>query len=217
VAKPISLENNKHPTNIPNGGDESSLPSALQLYDSCGRLVGKCYHYLFYVTAESEAAALRVIAFGGRRRRFRPTTHVGGQRNNDGSLDETLPVTTEPIDPPSTMKSSVPEKTSLLVVNHSAQSMNLQIQMRLSDMTGVVVCGSSYVGLGEVAPSGGSCTVDVRLVALVAGLFSVRGCYIVDLLSGVELSQPALFDVFVKLPEEEGGVEEKKTTDVVDF
>mmetsp|Transcript_34185 Transcript_34185/g.71972 ORF Transcript_34185/g.71972 Transcript_34185/m.71972 type:complete len:204 (+) Transcript_34185:791-1402(+) len=142
---------------------------------------------------------------------------MSGQRNNDGSLDETLPVTVEPIDPPSTMKLSVPEKISLLVVNHSAQSMNLQIQMRLSDMTGVVVCGSSYVGLGEVAPSGGSCTVDVRLVALVAGLFSVRGCYIVDLSSGVELAQPALFDVFVKLPEEEGGVEEKKTTDVVDF
>ena len=47
---------------------------------------------------------------------------------------------------------------------------------------------------------------------VVAGLFAVQGCYVVDLNSGMELSQPALFDVFVKLPND---VEEKKTA--VDF
>jgi hypothetical protein len=132
---------------------------------------------------------------------------TSGQRNGDGSLDETLPVTVEPIDPPSTMTLSVPTQVTLLIVNHSSQSMNLQIQMRLSDMTGVVVCGPSFVSLGEVPPSGGSCTIDVRLVALVAGLFSVQGCFIVDLSTGMELQQPALFDVFVQIPDE---VEEKK-------
>ena len=131
-----------------------------------------------------------------------------GQGN--GSLDEILPVTVEPIDPPSTMRLSVPEKISLLVVNHSNQAMNLQIQMRLSRMSGVVVCGPSYVTLGSVPPSGGSCTIDFRLVALVAGLFSVSGCFIVDLTTGMEVEQPVLFDVFAKLPSDGVDEEEKK-------
>ena len=127
-----------------------------------------------------------------------------------GSLDEILPVTVEPIDPPSTMSLSVPEKISLLVVNHSSEMMNLQIQMRLSRMTGVVVCGPSFITLGSVPPSGGSCTVDFQVVALVAGLFSVSGCYIVDLTSGVEVEQPVLFDVFAKLKSDGSDEEEKK-------
>jgi len=110
----------------------------------------------------------------------------------NGSLDEVLPVTVEPIDPPSTMRLSVPEKISLLVVNHSSETMNLQIQLRLSRMSGVVVCGPSFVTLGSVPPSGGSCTIDFRLVALVAGLFSVTGCFIVDLTTGMEVEQPKL-------------------------
>eukprot|EP00579_Thalassiosira_antarctica_P028938 CAMPEP_0202002526 /NCGR_PEP_ID=MMETSP0905-20130828/8338_1 /ASSEMBLY_ACC=CAM_ASM_000554 /TAXON_ID=420261 /ORGANISM="Thalassiosira antarctica, Strain CCMP982" /LENGTH=462 /DNA_ID=CAMNT_0048559443 /DNA_START=95 /DNA_END=1480 /DNA_ORIENTATION=+ len=238
VAEPISLEVNQHTAR--------GQLSAVQLYDSCGRLEpGECHRYLFCVKAESEAAALRGMAFGDDLGRAVLTYHkamgemgkihssvvvcpptsfssqgqstgssdnatnskfvvhrsglsvdvaaasaersMSGHRNNDGSLDETLPVTVEPIDPPSTMELSVPEKVSLLIVNHSSQPMNLQIQMRLSDMTGVVICGSSFVGLGEIPPSGGSCTIDVRLVALVAGLFSVQGCYIVDLSSGMEL------------------------------
>jgi len=270
VAKEIKcLDENNH-----NNAMGTSQLSAVQLYDSCGRLEpGECYRYLFSVNAESEAAALRGIAFGddlgqvcltyhkamGERGKVYssvvvcpPTSFssqgqtsssgdnatsskfvvhrsglsvdvaaasaqrsMSGQRNNEGSLDETLPITVEPIDPPSTIKLSVPEQVSLLIVNHSSQPMNLQLQMRLSDMTGVVICGSSFVGLGEIPPSGGSCTVDVRLVALVAGLFSVKGCYIVDLSSGMELQQPPLFDVFVKLPAEE--LEEKKATDIVDF
>ena len=202
-------------------GDGGRL-SALQLYDSCGRLEpGECYRYLFSVEAESEAAALRGIACGDDLGQAVLTYHKAmgepgkvfsstvvcpptaflsqrqdagssddsinpkfvvhrsglsvdvaaasaaagsGQRNSDGSLDEMLPVTVEPIDPPSTMKLSVPETVSLLVVNHSSQAMNLQLQMRLSDMTGVVVCGPSYISLGEVPPSGGSSTIDIRLI-----------------------------------------------------
>jgi len=75
-------------------------------------------------------------------------------------------------------------------------------------MSGVVICGPSFISVVEVPSSGGSCTIDLRLVALVGGLFSVKGCYIVDLLSGKELKQPPLFDVFVKLPEQM--IEEKK-------
>ena len=271
IAEQINIE--QHNPNNSEGGGSKKL-SAVDLYDSCGRLEpGESHRYLFSIKAESEAAALRGIACGddlgqaclkyqkamgelgkvysnvvvcpatsylnqanstsdntakanfvvhrsglsvdvaaaSAQRSMSP----GQQRNNDGSLDETLPVTVEPIEPPSTMQLSIPEKVSLLIVNHSSQPMNLQIQLRLSEMTGVVVCGPSFVNLGNVAQSGGSCTIDLRLVALVAGLFSVQGCYIVDLNSGMEMKQPALFDVFVKLGDEMK--EEKKTTDLVDL
>lgn len=252
IAEQISLQDK----NV----DERGQLSAVQLYDTCGRLEpGECYRYLFCVKVESEAAALRGIACYDDLGRAVLTYHkamgemgivesdvavcpptsfinhandanntkfvvhrsglsmdvaaaavqrsISGQRSGDGSLDDTLPVTVEPIDPPSTMTLSVPAQVTLLIVNHSSRSMNLQIQMRLSDMTGVVVCGPSFISLGEVPQSGGSCTIDVRLVALVAGLFSVQGCFIVDLSTGMELQQPALFDVFVNIPDE---VEEKK-------
>ncbi len=235
--------------------DEREQPTAVQLYDTCGRLEpGECYRYLFCVMAESEQAALRGIAFYDDLGRAVLTYHkamgeigivesdvavcppssfsnqandannakfvvhrsglsadvaaaaaqrsTSGQTNGDGSLNDMLPVTVEPIDPPSMMILSVPAQVTLLIVNHSSQSMNLQIQMRLSDMTGVVVCGPSFISLGEVPPLGGSCTIDVRLVALVAGLFSVQGCFIVDLSTGMELQQPALFNVFVSIPDE---------------
>ena len=233
--------------------------SALDLYDKTVILQpGDSYQYLFSVTAESEAAALRGIASGDELGRacvvFQKTmgelgkiysspvmcpptaflkedgsqnskfvvngsglsvdvAAASAQRSSvggNGSLDELLPVTVEPIDPPSTMRLSVPEKISLLVVNHSSQAMNLQIQLRLSAMSGVVVCGPSFITLGSIPPSGGSCTIDFRLVALVAGLFSVSGCFIVDLTTGMEVEQPVLFDVFAKLPADGSEEEEKK-------
>ncbi|KAL7472625.1 hypothetical protein ACHAXS_012987 [Conticribra weissflogii] len=145
--------------------------------------------------------------------------------NANATLDGILPVTVEPVDPPSVLQLARPRNLTVLVVNHSDRAMNLQLQMRLSHMTGVVVCGSSFVTLGEVPPRGGSCTAEVRLVALVAGLFEVKGFYAVDLSTGMEVEQPSLFDVFVELPEgkESGGdggvdgAEEKKTEEVVEF
>eukprot|EP00591_Stephanopyxis_turris_P012617 CAMPEP_0195508432 /NCGR_PEP_ID=MMETSP0794_2-20130614/1638_1 /TAXON_ID=515487 /ORGANISM="Stephanopyxis turris, Strain CCMP 815" /LENGTH=461 /DNA_ID=CAMNT_0040635385 /DNA_START=51 /DNA_END=1436 /DNA_ORIENTATION=- len=116
-------------------------------------------------------------------------------------LDEVLPVTVEPIDPPSTMALAVPEEVQLLIVNHSDKPMNLQLQMRLAHMKGVVVCGPSFINLGEISPSGGSSVVGVRLVPLVAGLFRTQGCFIVDLTSGKEIPQPPLFHVFVSKKE----------------
>jgi len=255
--------------NVEDESDESNDPlqnikqrqSAVELYDSTVILhPDDSYQYLFSVSAESEAAALRGIACGDELGKavvvFQktmgelgkiysspvvcpPTSFLkedgtqnskfvinasglsvdvaaaSAQRSSssgrgNGSLDEVLPVTVEPIDPPSTMRLSVPEKISLLVVNHSSETMNLQIQMRLSRMSGVVVCGPSFVTLGSVPPSGGSCTIDFRLVALVAGLFSVSGCVIVDLTTGMEVEQPVLFDVFAKLPADGNEEEEKK-------
>jgi len=120
------------------------------------------------------------------------------EEGNGLALDEILPVTVEPIDPPSTLALCVPQEVQLLVVNHSNVEMDLQIQMRLPGMIGVVVCGQSFKNLGIVKPNGGSTIVNINLVALVAGLFRVQGCWVIDLGSGREIAQPPLFSVFVE-------------------
>ena len=265
ASKQVLVEDESNADNITEKTKELSLGSkrrsALEMYDSCGRLEpGEAFRYLFYVSAESEAAALRGIAFGdelgqacvtyhktmGESGKMYSSTVVcpptsyndgnsssqfvvhgsglsvdvaaasvqrssSGRRNSNesGSLDELLPVTVEPIDPPSNMKLSVPQKVSLLVVNHSTKPMSLQLQMRLPNMNGIVICGQSFITLGEIPPSGGSCTIDVNFIALAAGLFSVQGCYVVDMTTGMEIKQPALFNAFVELANED--VEEKKT------
>jgi len=123
------------------------------------------------------------------------------------SLDEVLPITVEPINPPTTMKLGIPTKVQLLVVNHQQEQpsqeqndkdMNIQIQLRSQHMSGVVICGSSYKNLGSIPSCGGSVVTTVCFVPLVAGLFRVQGCYVVDLISGREIEQPPLFHVFVQ-------------------
>lgn len=124
------------------------------------------------------------------------STAPDGTENN--SLDEILPVTVEPIDPPLTMELGKPQKVQLLVVNHSNKTMNLQLQMRLSHMDGVVVCGSSFQNLGNIEPNGKSCVIGIRLLPLLAGLFRVQGCWIVEMTTAREIPQPPLFHVFVQ-------------------
>mmetsp|Transcript_5460 Transcript_5460/g.8318 ORF Transcript_5460/g.8318 Transcript_5460/m.8318 type:complete len:479 (+) Transcript_5460:139-1575(+) len=114
------------------------------------------------------------------------------------ALDQVLPVTVEPVDPPTSMTLAQPEQVQFLVVNHSETPMTLQLQLRLNNMNGVVVCGPSFVNLGELPSSGGSTIVGVRLVALVSGLMRIQGCCIVDLTTGKEIPQPPLFNAFVE-------------------
>jgi hypothetical protein len=113
------------------------------------------------------------------------------------SLIRLLPVTVEPIDPPSRMQLSIPKEVQFLVVNHSDKPMTLQLQLHLSQMTGMAICGPSFKSLGEVKPHGGSAVIGVRFLALAAGLLRVQGCCVVDLASGSEIPQPPLFNVFV--------------------
>jgi hypothetical protein len=114
------------------------------------------------------------------------------------SLDILLPVTVEPIDPPTNMKLGTPVQVEFLVVNHSPRHMTIQLQFRLEHMKGISVCGPSYKNIEEVTGNGGSTTVSVCFVALGAGLLQVRGCCIVDLVAGTEISQPPLFNVMVE-------------------
>lgn len=113
-------------------------------------------------------------------------------------LDQVLPITVEPVDPPTSMTLAQPQEVQFLIVNHSETSMTLQLQMRLNYMSGVVVCGPSFINLGELPSSGGSTIIGVRLVALVSGLLRIQGCCIVDLTTGQETPQPPLFNVFVE-------------------
>ena len=113
-------------------------------------------------------------------------------------LDRSLPVTVEPIDPPARLTLAEPTEIRLLVVNHSAKPLSMQLQMRAGNMSGLVVCGRSCLNLGDVNPSGGSRVVTVRMVAMVAGLLSARGCSVLDVTNGREIVQPPLFSCFVE-------------------
>lgn len=112
--------------------------------------------------------------------------------DRQGLLDR-FPITVEPIDPPQKLVLNAPQKVQFLVVNHSEQSMSIQWQLRSS-----IACGRHFQSLGELAPRGGSTVVTGRLLARDTGLISVDGCVVVDLISGREWPQPALFQVMVE-------------------
>jgi hypothetical protein len=118
-------------------------------------------------------------------------------RVDRNSLSNQLPVTVEPIDPPSRMQLNVPQEVQFLVVNHSDQTVQLQLQFRLSQMAGLAVCGACFRNLGDVSANGGSTVTTARFLPLAAGLLRVQGCSVVDLASGREVNQPPLFHVFV--------------------
>jgi len=124
-------------------------------------------------------------------------SHAPSEISSIKSLDMIFPVTVEPIDPPTRMKVGQPVKVRLLVVNHGTRRQNLQLQMRLPLMKDVVVCGPSFQNLGDIAPEGGSEVASVTLIALTRGLFFVKGCFVVDLNTGMEIKQPALFSILV--------------------
>jgi hypothetical protein len=114
------------------------------------------------------------------------------------ALDQLLPVTVEPVDPPSRIQLGVPYQVQFLVVNHADKYMSLQLQFRLEHMKGLSVCGPSFKNLEEVPGNGGSTTVAVRFIALAKGLLQVRGCCVVDLATGQAIPQPPLFNVLVE-------------------
>lgn len=112
-------------------------------------------------------------------------------------LGDLFPVTVDPIDPPSTLSLGKPQPVSLRVVNHTSSPLDLQFQMRLSQQAGVVVCGTSFKNLGDIGSNGGSAVVTVKILGLVAGVFSLQGCFLVDVNSGREFPIPPLFNMLV--------------------
>jgi trafficking protein particle complex subunit 13 len=125
------------------------------------------------------------------------------------SLDKLLPVTVEPIDPPSRMELGVPHQVRFLVVNHSHQNMTIQLQFHLQHMTkGLIVCGPSFTNLDDVPGFGGSASVALKFLALQPGLLRVQGCSVLDLATGLQVPQPPLFNVLVV--KKKGDGEEKK-------
>ena len=119
------------------------------------------------------------------------------------SLENVLPVTVEPIDPPKRLHVGVPQPVQFLVVNHSNKDMALQLQFQFEHMgTELMVCGPSYINLGDIPGSGGSASATVRFLSLCAGLHRVQGCCIVDLNTEQRVPQPPLFSVLVEEPEQ---------------
>lgn len=121
-------------------------------------------------------------------------------------VDQLLPVTVEPIRPPTRMQLAVPQEVQFLVMNHTSLPMSVQLQLRFEDQKqiGLAVCGHSFKSLGELPAQGGCTIVTMRLTAITAGLLRCHGCYVVDLATGKEIAQPPLFDVFVDHSIQEG-------------
>ena len=113
--------------------------------------------------------------------------------------DQLLPVTVEPIRPPTRMELAVPQEVQFLVMNHTNNPLALQLQFRLEkqQQEGLLICGHSFKSLGDLAPQGGCTIVNMRITAVSTGLLRLHGCYIVDLTTDREIPQPPLFDVFV--------------------
>jgi hypothetical protein len=114
------------------------------------------------------------------------------------SLDQLLPVTVEPVEPPRNVQLGKPFCVNFLVVNHSEKYMTIQLQFRLEHMNGLSVCGPSFKNLDEVPGNGGSVSVSIRFMALTAGLLQLRGCCVADLATGLTIPQPPLFSALVR-------------------
>jgi hypothetical protein len=120
-------------------------------------------------------------------------TMMGGEQR----IADLLPVTVEPINPPTQMQLGVPYEINFLVVNHSDQYMTPQLQFRLEHMKGIAVCGPSFKNLEEIAGNGGTGTVPARFIALSTGLVQMTGCCIVNLSTGHMIPQPPMMNAFV--------------------
>ncbi|KAG7362978.1 DUF974 domain containing protein [Nitzschia inconspicua] len=118
--------------------------------------------------------------------------------NNPHALDILLPITVEPIQPPETAQLGTPFAVTFLLVNHSDHYRTLQLQFPSDQMKGLIVCGPSFVNLQEeLAGGGGSIRIEVRFMAITAGLLKLQGCHVVDLATGQSIPQPPLFHMFV--------------------
>lgn len=120
------------------------------------------------------------------------------QNRDRNTLDQRLPVTVEPIDPPSTIELGIPFQIDLLIINHSDREMALQLQFHLQHMTGVSVCGTSFKNLQDVPGRGGSVRAVMAFVPFASGLLQIAGCSVVDLDRGLSFPQPPLCQIIVQ-------------------
>ena len=145
-----------------------------------------------FVVYKNEGSALSVdVATSAASKLSKPTS------DQAATIDDVLPVTVEPVDPPTKVSLGEPFQVDFLVVNHSNNYMTLQLQFVLDQMNGLSVCGPSYKNLEEVSGKGGSITVSIRFIALSAGLLQLSGCSVADLATGIVIPQPPLLNMLV--------------------
>jgi hypothetical protein len=166
--------------------------------DPTATMTGKDSNFVVYVHGSGLSVDVATSAS------YRVAAASAGLPYENNSLDRLMPITVEPIDPPTRMILAVPTDVQFLVVNHGDESRTLQIQFHLEHMTGdgdsggLKVCGPSFQNLDLLPGSGGSTTVSVRFLPLAEGLMRVQGCCVVDQATGFEVPQPPLFHVFVE-------------------
>jgi trafficking protein particle complex subunit 13 len=101
------------------------------------------------------------------------------QQQNKHHPYHQLPVTVEPIDPPSTMRLNVPTEVQFLVVNHSEQEMSLQLQFRLAEMA--TAAGTTATTIGSSGNDNDNDADPVGGGAANGGLLAVCGPSFVSL------------------------------------
>jgi len=120
------------------------------------------------------------------------------QQQQDLPLDEWLPVTVEPINPPTSIVVGVPTPISFMVVNHTEHPLSLQLQFLLEYMHGLAVCGPSFVNLqNNIGGNGGTTTVEIRVICFQPGLAKLSGCSVLDLATGEQIPQLPQFHALV--------------------
>lgn len=148
----------------------------------------------------------------------------GSTLKNQQQQQSMIVVTVEPIDPPSRVILQEPVTVQFLIVNHSVQTMPLQLQfhnntsgtttaaapkapsctslapapLEIHPQHGcLAVSGPSFQNVGDIPGQGGSTVVPVTFLPLYTGLCRVQSCSVLDLASGREILQPPLFTTFV--------------------
>ncbi|KAJ0405460.1 hypothetical protein ATCC90586_002775 [Pythium insidiosum] len=100
-------------------------------------------------------------------------------------------------DVPSTVTLGVPFLATAKITNNSARPLQLQLQLRKSDMIGIVCSSLSHQTLPALAARS-STSVEIEFLPTAGGLQSIRGAVCVDPRSGVEFPQDVLAHVMVQ-------------------
>eukprot|EP00934_Nitzschia_sp_Nitz4_P001629 Nitzschia sp. Nitz4//scaffold22_size323478//125838//127525//NITZ4_000525-RA/size323478-augustus-gene-0.233-mRNA-1//-1//CDS//3329542989//1629//frame0 len=166
-----------------------SLGLQLNTNDPVGLMEGSNHSFVTHLKGKSPLSVDVAAAAAGSGANLPTETNA---------LDRSLPITVEPIHPPSRVNVGEPFSLELLVINHSERERSLQLQFLSEHMAGVSICGSSFKNLPIVEGQGGSTVVSMRFLPLVGGLVKLGGCNLIDMNEGVSIPQPPICQVLVE-------------------
>ncbi|GLD93575.1 hypothetical protein PINS_up002167 [Pythium insidiosum] len=112
-------------------------------------------------------------------------------------VDALREVTVSLEDVPSTVALGIPFLATAKITNNSARPLQLQLQLRKSDMSGIVCSSLSHQALPSLAARS-STSIEIEFLPLAGGLQSIRGAVCVDQRTGQEFPQDSLASVMVQ-------------------